>query len=828
MNLRSALNSALRTRFTSAAVVAFIAVGTAALVTAFNLADAALWRLPALNDVERVVMLQSTHKTPNAPERKSRWSYARVQELRRRATDFEALANVSTTSLTYTSNDAAEIVPGEFVSSQYAQVLGIRTSLGRWLSVSEDSAAGAHPVVVVSHDFWKNKLGGRSDAVGSVVQFNGRALTVVGVVIPEFRGVSGAAQFWLPATMAPVLTYPEYLTTDQDFIGAVAKLKSGISIERARAGMQRLGPEVYAASPIRRPDAGLVSGATLESIQELRVTPEIRRSVLMLLGAVSFLHLLACANVASLLLGKAAARRREVAIRQALGATARKLLPEVLTESVVLVVVGGALGTLFAFWINAFLPAADQLWGTGANNPAVGTFSSPAFGLRSLLFGLSTIAGSALLVCWVPAVGLLKLDMSSNLRDGARGYTMGGATLRKPNARGVIVAIEGALAIVLLMAGSLMIDSFARMRNTSLGIDASHVLTFDFRVTDAKVPPEEAPAYITRMLDRLTAIPGIVSATVDGGAPVSGSASSTLIVAGRPEVAPDLAPPVLRHYVSPDHFKTLGIPLIAGRTFNANDREGSPRVVIISELAAKRFWPGQNPIGQRVWFGGGSSFNSAERSGEIVGVVGDVAYQPLDREPFRPDFYTPYMQFTYASRIVFLRTAGDPLAMANIVRETMKAFAPDIALRDVQSMESLIGKSWTRQRFDASLFAIFATLAMLLSASGIYAVVSYAINQRTREMGIRLALGASKGAVIELVVREGMVFPLAGLCLGMVLAFALGKVIASSLYQVSPTDPFIMLRTVLILLGGSALACLIPALRATRVDPLTAIRADVS
>ncbi|MGV3707306.1 MAG: ABC transporter permease [Gemmatimonas sp.] len=825
MNLRTILVSTSRTRLTSAAVIAFVAVGTAALTTAFGLADAALWRPPPLEDIERVVMLLSTHKTPNAPERTSRWSYARVQELRRQTTDFEAVANVTGTSLTFTSNDASEFVPGEFVSSHYARVLGVRTAAGRWFTAVEDSAVGAHAVAVVSHEFWMQRLGGRADVVGSTIRFNSQLMTVIGIASPGFRGVSGAAQFWLPATMAPTLTYPEYLTTDQDFIGVVAKLKPGVDIERARAAMQRVGPEIYAASPIHRPDVGLVSGATLASIQELRVTPEIRRSVLLLLGAVGVLHLLACANVASLLLGKAAARRREVAIRQALGATLRKLLPEVLAESIVLVVVGGALGALIAFWTSAFIPPADQLWATSINNGAVGAFSTPSFGPRTVLFVLGTTVVSALLVCWAPAAGLLRLDMSGSLRDGARGYTMGGATLRKPNARGIIVAIEAALAIVLLMAGNLMIDSFARMRNTSLGIDASHVLSFDFRVTDARVPPDEAPAYITRMLDRLTAIPGVVSATVDGGAPVSGSASSTLIIAGRPEVAPDLAPPVLRHYVAPDHFITLGIPLIAGRTFTANDREGSPRVVIISELAAKRFWPGQNPIGQRVWFGGGSSFNSAERSGEIVGIVGDVAYQPLDREPFRPDFYTPYMQFTYASRIVFLRTTGDPLAMTGAVRRAMNDFAPDIALRDVQSMESLIGKSWMRQRFDALLFASFGMLAMLLSASGIYAVVAYAINQRTREMGVRLALGASNGAVVSLVVREGMMFPLAGLTVGVVLALALGQVLAASLYQVSPTDPMLLLQTIAVLVGGSLLACLVPALRATRVDPLTAMRA---
>lgn len=480
---------------------------------------------------------------------------------------------------------------------------------------------------------------------------------------------------------------------------------------------------------------------------------------------------------------------------------------------------------LIAFWANAFLPAADQLWNSHGNT-AIASFAEPTFGIRSGVFALALIVCTAVIVCWAPAASLLQLDMSQNLRDGARGYTMGGATLRRPNARGVIVAIEGALAIVLLLAGSLMIDSFARMRSTDIGVDASHMLTFDLRVGDARVPVEKAPAFISSVLETLNAIPGVVSTTVDGGAPVSGSASSTLIIVGRPRVAQDLQPNVLRHYVGPDHFRTLGIPLLSGRAFTKNDVDGQPRVVIVNALAAKRFWPGQNPIGQRVWFDGGSSFNSPERSAEVVGVVGDVAYRPLDQEPFRADFYTPYAQFTYASRIVFLRTAGEPNALIGPVRAAMKSLAPDIALRDVQSMNALVGKSWTRQRFDAFLFGIFGVLALLLSASGIYAVVSFAINQRTREMGIRLALGASERAVIQLVVREGMLFPAVGLTIGLIGSFALSRAIAASLYQVSATDPVIVLRAAALLAFASVAACLVPAFRATRVDPLVAMRAD--
>lgn len=825
MNFRPAINGALRNRATSIAIVAFVMVGVAALTTAFNLADAALWRSPPLNDASRLLVVNSTHKTPNTAERKASWSYARIQELKHRAKSFSHVANYTSASPTLTGVGDPELVQAEFVSPEYFPLLGVGAEKGRVFLAADDSSTGAHPFVVISHAFWQQRLRGRLDVIGSKLSLNNSAHTIVGVVPNGFRGLSGNVQIWLPTTMAPVLTYPEYLTTDQDFIKVVAKLKTDITLEQARAEMQLLGPAVYSAAPIRDPDMGLKSGAIVTPVNEVRTTAATRRSVLTLLFAVVFLHLLACANVASLLLGKAASRRREVAVRQALGASLGKLFPEMLAESVLLVVLGGVAGIVLAFWANAFLPAADQVWSTQGNS-GLASFAEPSFGIRSIAFALVLTVCTTVLVCWAPGASLLKLDMSQNLRDGARGYTMGGATLRRPNARGVIVAIEGALAIVLLLAGSLMIDSFARMRNTDIGIDGSHVLTFELRVGEARVPVEKAPAFISSVLETLNAIPGVVSTTVDGGAPVSGSASSTLIIVGQPRVAQDLQPPVLRHYVSPDHFNTLGIPVLSGRTFTKNDVDGQPRVVIINALAARRFWPGQNPIGQRVWFDGGSSFNSPERSAEVIGIVGDVAYRPLDQEPFRADFYTPYAQFTYASRIVFLRTLGDPNALSGAVRAAMKSLVPDIALRDVQSMDALVGKSWTRQRFDAFLFGIFGVLALVLSASGIYAVVSYAINQRTREMGIRLALGASKRAVIELVVREGMTFPMVGLVVGLVASFALNRLIAASLYQVSATDPLIVIRSAALLAIASVVACAVPAFRATRVDPLVAMRAD--
>jgi len=372
-----------------------------------------------------------------------------------------------------------------------------------------------------------------------------------------------------------------------------------------------------------------------------------------------------------------------------------------------------------------------------------------------------------------------------------------------------------------------MVESFDRMRHTNIGIQSDHLLTFWIRPAEARVSVNEASRFVANVLGAINQVPGVVAASVDGVTPLGGSASSTLIIVGQP-VPADLgkAPPIDRHYVGPDHFRALGIPIVRGRAFTDGDDAEHARVAIISETAAKRFWPGQDPIGQRVWFGGGSNFDSPERSAAIVGIVGDVAYEPLDGKPNRSSFYTPYRQFTYAARAVFVRSAGDPAALVPAVRRAFATVAPDLPLYDVQTMEERIGGSWARHKFDAGLFAAFGIAALLLAALGTYAVVAYAVARRTREMGIRLALGARPESVMALVLREGLTFPLIGLAIGVGAGLGLTRLLRASLFGIGPTDPKVFALTALFLVTVSALACLIPAIRATRADPLEALRAE--
>jgi putative ABC transport system permease protein len=371
-----------------------------------------------------------------------------------------------------------------------------------------------------------------------------------------------------------------------------------------------------------------------------------------------------------------------------------------------------------------------------------------------------------------------------------------------------------------------MVDSFRNLRATKIGVDTRHVMTFTVRPSEVRVPPEKAPAFIAQLLDAIRAVPGVEAVSVDGGAPVIGSARSVLYMQGRPAPPPDRAPPVHRHYVGPDHFRTLGIPVLRGRTFADADRAGSPKVVIISASAARDFWPNEEAIGQRVWFGGGSTFDRPDSSAEVVGIVGDVVYEALTEARNPHSFYTPYAQFTYAWRMVMVRAGGEPEALLPGIRRAVRGVDPDLPLTDVQRLDDRIASTWSRNRSDALLFGGFAMLALLLSASGIHAVVSYAVSQRTREMGVRLALGSSPGGLLRLVVGEGMLYPVAGVSLGVILSVMLSGVLRASLYGVAPTDARIFALVVTLLLTVALMACAGPARRAARVDPIQSLRTD--
>jgi len=808
-------------------VVGTIAIGTAALVASFLVVDASLLRPPPFRDADALVMVYSTHTRGGDRVERLRWPHARAVYLRQHARTLQSLANYTGTDVTLTGTAETESIRGEFVSASYFPTLGVGAALGRVFRDEEDVVAGAHPVVVLSDDFWQRRFGGDAGVVGQAIALNGRQLTVVGVMPRGFRGLTDRAQFWAPATMAPVLTYPDYLTTDQHFISVIGRLTPGATLAEANAELQLIAERNYREQPNTDADSATRSSAVAVGVNAARLHPSVWRGVLLLAMGVALLHLLACVNVTNLLLGRVLARQHEVAVRSALGASRGAVFGLYFGEGVVLAGIGGVLGTAAALLLAGSMAVPSDVWGPANFYGSLGSFSTPAASWSGVLFGGVVTLLSALGVSWAPAAMALRTRVAAGLgQGGARGAAVAGTSLRRLTARGFVLGVESALAVLLLVGGALMVDTFRRLRSAPLGVDVEGVVTFSLAPPEARVTTERAPAYVAGMLAAIRAVPGVTSASVDGGAPVSGTARGSLQIVGRPGLAGEDAPRILRHYVAPDHFRTLGIPLLRGRSFTERDTEASPRVAVISESAARRFWPEGDPIGARVWFPGMRGYSTADSSAEVVGIVRDVVYEPLDVGPNPVSVYTPFTQFTYGWRVYFVRTAGDPLALVGAIREAVRQVDPDVPLKEVQSLQSLVGASWARQRFNAWLFGAFAMLALGLAVSGVYAVVAFAVTQRTREMGIRLALGSTPPRLLLLVLRESMVIPLVGAGVGVVGAIAGSGALRASLYGVSPTDSRVFALVVGVLACATAVAALLPAARAARVAPSESLRAD--
>jgi predicted permease len=827
MTIGSVLRGLARARGFSLAVAGTLAAGVAALTLAFGVVDAALWREPPFSEAANIVIITSTHLVAGAAPGRERWSYPRIVMLRSDAKSFERIANFTTTTLNISGGSEPEPVSGEIVSPEYFPLLRVMPLRGRAIAAPDDQPGAGRAVAVIGYDLWVRRFAAAPAIVGSTMTINGAPVAVIGVMPRGFRGMTDRAEVWIPTSLAPSLTYPGYLTTNQNFISAVGRLRTGVSLSSANAELAAVGARIDMLIPPDDVEPGTQFSAAAVPLNAARADATTRRSLIVLLCAVALLHLLACANVVNLLLGQAAARRHEAALRAALGATSSRLAAHYGAEALALGAAGGAIGVAVAAYVNPFVTVPANVWFARNFFGTIGTFDTPGGPGRLIAFGAAVAGVTALVAACAPIAGLARLDPAAGMQAGTRAATAATGSLRRAGLRGIVVAAEVALAVVLVVCAGLMVRSFAAMRSTNIGIEADHLLTFWIRPSEARVPPRDAPRFVSRILAALDGMPGVVATSVDGGTPLSGSASSTLFIVGRPVPAnPNDAPDVDRHYVAPGHFRALGIPLRRGRVFTDGDDAAHAHVAIISETAAHRFWPGQDPVGQRVWFGSGTGFNRPDSSATIVGIVGDVADERLDGHMNRSSVYTPYQQFTYAARAVFVRTAGDPLALVPAARKAVASVAPDLPLYDVQTMEQRIGGSWARHRFDAKLFTVFGGVALLLAAIGTYAVVGYAVARRTREMGIRMALGARPAIVVRLVVREGLTFPALGLAIGVGGALAMTRLLQSGLYGVGATDLRVFGATAVLLAAVSALACVVPALRATRADPLEALRAE--
>ncbi len=794
-----------------------LALGIAATTTMFSAAYAALLRPLPFAESDRLVMLFTTHTSPREGFVLSRWSTPLIDRLTASVTSYQSIASYAAPLLSVSGgNGDPEQIDGEIVSPAYFGTLKVGPALGRIFTASEDRIAGDAPVVVLSDRLWRVRYNTDPSIIGQTIRVNDVPLTVIGVMPAGFAGLSDKAQLWIPRMMAPRLTYSEYLTTPQLFIPVVARLKDGVTLEQANAELTA----VSAGFRIEQDPEGSRWGAVAQPIGQARVEPSLRRSVLLLFAAAGCVLLITCANIAGLLLARGRMRRRELAIRMAIGSGRARIVRQLLTESLVLAAAAGVCGSALAVWgvdaVARFAPA--MLW-TGRT--AMAAFSAPALDVRALLFAVAVTLITSVLCGLAPALDTSRAPLTHALKEDDRGGATPHRLLKS------LVVAEVALAVLLLAASGLLLDNVVRMQRLQRGFSTDGVLTFWVRPPNSRYSVTDGPAIIERLLTSVERIPGVESAAVNRCTPFTGCSRTVLYFSDRPN---EQNPPVVgRHYASADYFKALGIPLLAGRALTSQDRADRPPVTVISESAARRFWPGESPIGKRVWFGGTTGpFADPAHAVEIVGVVGDVKYEAVDwpNSNGRPEFYTSYLQFSFPDTMMIVKARGPSAMVVPALRQAVAAVDPALPIYDVLTLDDRIGVALARPRFNAVLVGGFAGAALFLAALGVYGMLSYSVSCRLREIGVRMAIGAAPERIVRDILGEGLRLALIGVAAGLLGAAAVGRLTRSLVVDVNPSDPRILMAVGAVMILTAGLAAFLPARRASTIDPIVVLRQE--
>jgi putative ABC transport system permease protein len=817
-DLRDALRALRAMRGSAVVAMLTLALGIGATTTMFSVVYAALLRPIPFPEPGRIVMPYFTHATPRGYDDRVRFSFRELQALIAQSKSYESIAPFSRTSVSVEVPDA-EQVNGEVVAPSYFDLLRVRAAQGRVFRPDENVEPGRDPVVLISDRLWRTGLSASPATLGQPLALNGVPLTIIGIMPDGFAGLSGRADVWLPMVMAPRLTYAEYLTTPQHFIAAVARLKPGVTLAEASAEMAVLGPRLAAIDATPGDDA--TWGGVAVPIDAVRIDPANRRSALLLLAAIACVLLIACANVASLLMARMRNRRREIAVRCALGAGTARVVRQLLTEHVVLAVAGGLVGSIVAFWgvRLVVLAAPSALPSTQTGYAQVSGFAEPSIDGVVLGFVVLATLVTSLVFGVLPAIEAVRTNLLSVLREDQRTMGAGGSRVL-----GAIVVAEVAVAVVLVAGAALFVASFSELQKLRVGFESDRVMTFRIAPPASRYAPADGPATIRRFLTSIQQAPGVEMAAINRCTPLnSACARTTLHLPGEP--ADVVAPMIERHYISADYFRVLGIPVRAGRGIEVRDGPDAPPVVVINARAAARFFPNQNPIGKRVWFGGGTGFGDPEHAAEVVGVVGDVKYGTLD-EPPSDDFYTSYQQYAFPDTMVMVkadRGVTDPALMQSL-RQAVAAVDRGVPIQDVMKMDERAADAMTRPRFHATTLGTFAGAALLLAAIGVYGVMSHAVSARLRELGIRVALGADRRQVMRLVIGESVRLAAIGGVVGIAAAIALGQLVRNLLFDVAPNDPRLMALAVGVIVAVAVVAAFIPARRASTVDPIVVLR----
>jgi putative ABC transport system permease protein len=796
-DLRHALRALRQQRAVSLVILITVALAIGANSAIFTVVNAVMLRPLPYPDPARVVMVSSVDDR----NRVLGVSVPDFDDWRRELRSFQALSLVAMQSVNLTGVSEPDRLRGGFVSAEFFEVLGIAPVHGRGFRSGEDRP-GAAKTAVLSHALWQQRFGGNPSVIGQALLLNNVPHEIIGVLPRSFEFPVDYVNVWLPFTSVPFYAAVRDSRVDRNLF-VVGRVSKEATVEQAGAELRQVAGNLARAFP----ETNAAWSAQLQPFHEAAVG-QVSRNLRLLTGAVAFVLLIACANIANLLLARAAGRQRELAVRAALGASRARLLRQLLAESVLLALAGGGLGLVLGGTLTDAmltllpnLPRVDRV----APDGAVVLFTAVLSLGTGLAFGL------------LPAVHALRLDLRASLTEGARGGENSGAR----RVRSVLVVAELALSLVLLAGAGLFIQSVSRLVNVELGYDPANLLTLEYRLPQNKYPrPDEQIAFHQRIVERLSSLPGVQRVAIARSVPQSGNGSYVgFWKSGDSTPVRDTMPRAQFNAVTSDFFSVLGIPLHEGRTCDYTDHPDGPVVVIVNRLLAERLWPGESAVGKRV--------RSPDTPDDaiVVGVVGNTRPNLLS-QPVAPQIYGCLSQQAGIFATVALKTAGEPLALSRSVQQAIWSVDPDQPMWKIRSAESMIDITVQRDRFVMLLMMCAAGLAVLLAALGIYSVLSYTVQRRAREVGVRLALGATRGSIVRLVLGHTVLVTTVGVTLGVVGALALGQAVATQLYEVSPRDPLTLSATALILASVALVAAWIPTRRATSVDPLVTLRAE--
>ena len=797
MNLTQDLQFALRMflkrpLFTLIAVLT-LALGIGANTAIFSVVNAVLLRGLPYYKADQLISVYGL--TPSGDI--DALSIQELEDYRAAMQSVEDLVGLQSQSVNVTGTDRPDRIRGAFVSANYFQFFNLNPIVGRTFVAGEDKP-GAPKQVVVNEKTWRERLNSDRNLEGKKLILNGEPYSVIGVVSEKFKQpFDPEVEAWMPMVYFPGNTGQR----NARFVFAMGHLKPGISREQANAEAVNIAGQLAQAYP----NENVGRGAKVEFVRELLVR-DVRPMLWLLFAAVAVILLIACANLANLLLARSLARQKEIAIRASMGATQWRLIRQLLTETTFMSVLGGTAGVLLAYWGLRVLLKLPQTFINAED---------ATLDLRVLAFAFGVSVVTGWLFGLVPAIQLARPQLQSFLKEGARG---GGEGARWNRVRSGFVIFQVALSLLLLVSAGLLIRSFDKLLHVNLGFNPQQLLSLEYRLPRNKYGKPEAQWNFHReVLERVKQVPGVQSVSLIRGLPFSGNGgTSAIILLDRELPAKGTEPEVMFNTAMPNYFETMGIPLLRGRTFGSEDQLNGPTALVINQTMANRFWPNQDPLGQQIKFVEDNSV------GTIVGIVGDAKHFLLEEEQ-RPQLYVAFSQNPGLFGTLVMRTSVEPMSLSEQVRQAVWKLDPDQPMWKIRTVEFLVERSVADRKFLMALMGIFAGLALVLTVVGLYGVITYLVNQRTQEIGIRMALGAQVGQILTMVLKQGMLLVLSGVALGLGASWLLTRLLRRLLFQVSTTDPIAFIGISALLVVVALLACYLPARRAARVDPLKAL-----